>query len=174
MGRGFSMAKPRVRWCALSEETRVVGPPSKEPNCFKAMSLWRRRSTREGSRFSLWRVLCFVTVLHLGVMSFVFGPWRLGYVLVGYFSAVLVWGLVFLLGDRWRRAGCIVGILAVAVTQQLACRMMGRGSPGGFWPLAQFFTLHYLVAVAIKRVFDSGRRISAHDKGVQPSAGRLH
>jgi hypothetical protein len=46
---GFHMCtkNPRVRWCVLSEENRVVGPPSEELNCFDAMKLRMRWSAAE-------------------------------------------------------------------------------------------------------------------------------
>lgn len=103
---------------------------------------------------SILKVLCFVIVLHLVALSFAFGPRRWSYVLIAYSSAVVVWGLVFLMHARRRAAGWVAGSLVVVVIQQLASRNMGWELPNAFWTVAQFFALQFLVGVAVKRVFD--------------------
>lgn len=95
----------------------------------------------------LLRVISFVVVVHLGVLSFVFGPRRIEYALAAYFSAVFVWGIAFFLGGQ-RRVVIWMAIAVTIVIQQAAYHMMEWENFGFWWPLTQFFTVHFILAGA--------------------------
>jgi len=92
-----------------------------------------------------------IAALHVAVLSVVFGPRHVGYILVAGLSATLIWGVVFFLNERKRRAGFIVGAVVGLGVQVVAHQILKAGLPGFWWPLAQFAALQFLVAYGIGR-----------------------
>ena len=97
----------------------------------------------------LVRLAAVIAALHVAVLSFLFGPRHIGYILVAVFSAILIWGVVFFLSERKRRAGFIAGAILGLVIQVMAYRLLKAELPGFWWPLAQFGALQFLVAYGI-------------------------
>jgi hypothetical protein len=111
------------------------------------------------------RVLAVVAMLHLATLSFAFGPRSAAYVLAAYLSAVTVWGGVFLMSQQTRRAGWVAGSLAIVIGQQIAYRVWKAELQGLSWPLVQFGTLQFLIAVGISEVAKRARRTARfHDR----------
>jgi len=100
-----------------------------------------------GSRIA--GIVAVIAALHVAVLSFVFGPRHIGYMLVASLSAALTWGVVFFLNERKRRAGFISGMILGLVVQVVAYRILKAELPGFWWPLAQFGALQFLVAYGI-------------------------
>jgi len=98
---------------------------------------------------SLFRLLACIAALHVAALSFAFGPRHIGYILAATLSATLIWGVVFLLNRRKRRAGIIAGVVVGLAVQQVAYQVWKAELPGFWWPLAQFGTLQFLVACGI-------------------------
>jgi len=92
-----------------------------------------------------------IAALHVAVLSVVFGPRHVGYILVAALSATLIWGVVFFLNERKRRAGFIVGVVVGLGVQVVAYQILKAELPGFWWPLAQFGALQFLVAYGIGR-----------------------
>jgi uncharacterized membrane protein YccC len=102
-------------------------------------------------RETIIRLTAVIAALHVAVLSFVFGPRHIGYLLVAALSATVIWGAVFFLNERKRRAGFIVGVVASLVIQVVAGRVLKAELPGFWWPLAQFGAVQFLVACGITK-----------------------
>ena len=90
-----------------------------------------------------------IAVLHVAVLSFVFGPRHIGYLLVACVSAVAVWGVVFLWNEPKRRRAMIVGVVLGLIVQQVIHQVWKTEVPGFWWPLAQFAALQFLIAFGL-------------------------
>ncbi len=100
-------------------------------------------------RHSLLPLTVVIAALHVAVLSVVFGLRHMGYLLATALSATVIWGVVFLLNERKRRAGILAGIIVALAVQQLAYQVWKAELPGFWWPLAQFGALQFLVASGI-------------------------
>lgn len=100
---------------------------------------------------NLFSLMAVIAALHVAVLSVAFGLRHIGYILAATLSATLIWGLVFFLNERQRRAGFIVGVVASLAVQQVAYQVWKTELPGFWWPLAQFTALQFLVAYGIGR-----------------------
>jgi hypothetical protein len=100
---------------------------------------------------SLFRLMAIIAALHVGVLSVAFGLRHIGYILAATLSATLIWGVVFLLKERLRRARIIGAVVAGLVVQQVAYQVWKAELPGFWWSLAQFVALQFLVAYGIGR-----------------------
>jgi len=99
----------------------------------------------------LGRVAFVIAALHVLVLSIIFGPRHIGYILAGTLSATLIWGVVFVLDSQKRRAGVIAGVIAGLVVQQVAYQVWKAELSGFGWPLAQFGALQFLLGYVIGR-----------------------
>ncbi len=110
-------------------------------------------------------IVLLVAALHMAVVSIVFGPRCVGYMMSATLSATLIWGGVFLLDERKHRAGVVAGIVIGLAVQQVAYQVWW-GQLGGFWwPLAQFGALQFLIAVGISQTAKPAPRIGKfHDE----------
>jgi hypothetical protein len=99
----------------------------------------------------LIRLAVVIAALHVAVLSIVFGLRHVGYILAATLSATFIWGVVFFLNERKRRAGFIAGVVVGLVVQQVAYQVWKAELPGFWWPLAQFGALQFLVAYGIGR-----------------------
>jgi hypothetical protein len=97
-------------------------------------------------------IVLLVAALHMAVVSIVFGPRHVGYMISATLSATLIWGGVFLLNERKRRAGAVAGIVVGLVVQQVAYQVWKTQLGGFWWPLVQFGGLQCLVAWGIWRL----------------------
>jgi hypothetical protein len=96
-------------------------------------------------------IVLLVAAAHVAVVSILFGPRHVGYLIWATLSATLIWGGVFVLSERKRPAGVVGGIVLSLAAQQVAYQVW-KGQLGGFWwPLAQFGALQSLVAWGIWR-----------------------
>ena len=93
------------------------------------------------------KIASVVLALHLIALGFFFYKPPAIYFLVVCFSTVVVWSLVFSLSSRKRRAGIIAGLLLQLAIQQAAFLLWVSGHAGVWWPLAQFLSLQYVVAL---------------------------
>ena len=100
---------------------------------------------------SLFRLLACIAALHVAVLSFVFGLRHIGYLLTTTLSATLIWGVVFFLNERKRRAGFIAGVVLALIVQVVGYQIWKAQLPGFWWPLAQFGALQFLIACALGR-----------------------
>ena len=100
---------------------------------------------------SIFRLAAVIAALHVAVLSMVFGLRHMGYILAATLSATLIWGVVFSLNERKRRAGLIAGVVVGLVVQQVVYQVWRAELPGFWWPLAQFGALQFLVACGIER-----------------------
>jgi hypothetical protein len=97
---------------------------------------------------NLFGLVAVIAALHVAVLSFVFGPRHLGYILVAALSATLPWGVVFFLNKQKHRTGIIVGAV-IGLVIQLVAYQIWKGELPRYWlALAQFWSLQFLVAYA--------------------------
>jgi hypothetical protein len=99
----------------------------------------------------LIRVAEVIVALLVTVLSIAFGLRHFGYIIAATLSGALIWGVVFFLNERKRRAGLIAGVLVALVVQQVAYHAWRAELPGFWWPLALFGALQFLVAYGIGR-----------------------
>jgi hypothetical protein len=97
-------------------------------------------------------IVLLVAALHMPVVSIVFGPRHVGYMISATLSATLIWGGVFLLNERKRRAGVVAGIVVGLVVQQVAYEVWKTQLGGFWWPPVQFGALQCVVAWGIWRL----------------------
>jgi hypothetical protein len=95
-----------------------------------------------------------VLAFHLGALSFVFGPGRIDYALTAYCSAVFVWGIASLFRGRRPVGIWITAMVVTVVIQQVAYRTMACEGSGFWWPLIQFFALHFVLVRAARTMLD--------------------
>ena len=100
---------------------------------------------------SLFRLVAVIVALHVAVLSMVFGMRHVGYISVAAFSATLIWGRVFFLNERKRRAGLVAAVFGGLAVQQLVYQSWKAELPGFWLPLAQFGALQFIVAYGIRR-----------------------
>jgi len=96
-------------------------------------------------------IVVVMAALHVAVLSFVFGPRHIGYILVACLSAVAVWGVVFLFNEQKRRRAMIMGVVLGLIVQQVIYQVWKTEMPGFWWPLAQFAALQFLIAFGLGR-----------------------
>jgi len=96
-------------------------------------------------------VVGLVVALHVAVLSTVFGPRHVGYMLSATLSGTLIWGGVFQLDDRRLKAGSVVGAVLALAVQQVAFQVCKGQLAGFWWPLAQFGALQFLCAYGLRR-----------------------
>jgi hypothetical protein len=98
-----------------------------------------------------------------------------GYLLSAALSATLIWGVVYVLSERRRRAGLIAGVVIGLAMQQVAYWVWKMQLPGFWWPLAQFGALQFLVVYVL--IHTAGRQLPGKpirvdsDKQAQSAAG---
>ena len=89
-----------------------------------------------------------VVALHLIVLGFVFFKPPLNYFAVMCLSTIMVWSVVFSFKRR-PRAAIIVGVLLQITIQQVAYHAWLASQTSIWWPLAQFLSLQYVVALRL-------------------------
>lgn len=102
-------------------------------------------------RASLFRLVAAIAAVHVAVLSMIFGRRHVGYILAATLSATLIWGVVFFLNERKRRAGGIAGVIVSLAVQQVAYQVWKAELPGFWWPLAEFGALQFLIGLGISR-----------------------
>jgi hypothetical protein len=102
-------------------------------------------------REKLVRLAAVIVALLVTVLSIAFGLRHFGYIIATALSGALIWGVLFFLDERKRRAGLIAGVLVAAVVQQVAYQACKAELPGFWWSLAQFAAVQFLVAYGIGR-----------------------
>jgi hypothetical protein len=148
-------ASPIVR-SAREHSTLPRCIPSPPPGWGARVPVWLSAGTMVA--MTPLRVLAVVATLHLMALSFAFGPRSAAYVLAAYLSAVTVWGSVFLMSQQRRHAEWVVGSLAIVIIQQIAYRVWKAELPGFWWPLVQFGTVQFVIAVGISGAAKRARR----------------
>ena len=111
-------------------------------------------------------IVVLVATLHVAVLSMVFGPRHVGYMVSAALSASWIWGAVFLLRERKGLAGLVAAVAVALAVQQVAYRVWKAELPGFWWPLAQFAALQFLVGFLASRALRGGRLREA--TGVTP------
>ena len=101
---------------------------------------------------SLVPIVAVVVALHVVMLSLVVGLRHPGYILAATLSATVIWGVVFFLNERRRRAGSIAGAVVCLAVQQMAYEVWKAELPGFWWPLAQFGALQLLAAYGLGRI----------------------
>lgn len=96
-----------------------------------------------------------VVALHLIVLGFVFFKPPLNYFAVICLSTIMVWAAVFS-RKRRLRAAIIAGALVQLAIQQVAYHSWLSNQTGVWWPLLQFLSLQYVVALRLGGSPDSG------------------
>jgi hypothetical protein len=120
-------------------------------------------------------IVALVAALHVAVLSLVFGPRHVGYMLSAALSAILIWCVVYVLSERRRPASLIAGVVIGLALQQVAYRVWKTQLPGFWWPLAQFGALQFLVVyvashIAVRQL--PGKAIDVtSEKQAQSAAG---
>ncbi len=97
-------------------------------------------------------IVLLVAALHVAVVSLVFGPRHVGYMVSAALSATLIWGGVFVLNGWKRPAGAVAGVVVGLAVQQVAYQVWKEQLGGFWWPVAQFGALQSLVAWGIWRL----------------------
>ena len=95
------------------------------------------------------RIASVVVALHLIVLSFFFYKPTVNYFVVACLSTMVVWSVVFAFSSRKRRAAVIAGLLLQLAIQQVAYHTWLADQAGVWWPLAQFLSLQYVVALQL-------------------------
>lgn len=95
------------------------------------------------------KIASVVVALHLIVLGFFFFKPPLNYFAVTCLSTVIVWSVVFSFGKRRKRAAIIAGSLLQLAIQQVAYHAWLSDQAGVWWPLAQFLSLQYMVALRL-------------------------
>ena len=95
------------------------------------------------------KILSVVLAVHLIVLSFFFFRPPVNYFLVTCLSTVIVWSVVFQFSSRKRWAAVIAGLLLQLAIQQVAYHAWLSAQAGIWWPLAQFLSLQYVVALRL-------------------------
>ena len=93
------------------------------------------------------KIASVIAALHLIVLSFVFCKPPAKYFLITCVGTVVVWGTVFSLREQKRRAGIVTGLLLLLAFQQATFHFWRSEQAGFWWPLVQFLSLQYLVAL---------------------------
>lgn len=99
------------------------------------------------------KILSVVVALHFIGLGFVFFKPPLNYFAVLCLSTILVWPAVFS-GQRRMRAAIIAGAVLQIVIQQVAAHLWLPPQAGFWWPLLQFLSLQYVVALRLADVPD--------------------
>lgn len=94
------------------------------------------------------KVLSAVVALHVIVLGFVFFKPPLNYFAVMCLSTIMVWAAVFSFRRR-PRAAIIAGALLQIIIQQVAYHAWLSSQTSVWWPLAQFLSLQYVVALRL-------------------------
>jgi len=94
------------------------------------------------------KVLSAVVALHVIVLGFVFFKPPLNYFAVMCLSTIMVWAAVFSFRRRPRTAIIAGGLLQIII-QQVAYHAWLSPETGVWWPLAQFLSLQYVVALRL-------------------------
>ena len=102
----------------------------------------------------LAKIASVVVALHLIVLGFLFFNPPLNYFVVTCFSTVIVWSVVFGFGRRKKWVSIIAGSLLQLATQQVAYHCWLSGQAGVWWPLVQFLSLQYVVALRLGSSLD--------------------
>ena len=97
------------------------------------------------------KIASVVVALHLIVLGFFFFKPPLNYFMVTCLSTVIVWSAVFSFGKRRKWAAIIAGSLLQLAIQQVAYHSWLSDQPRVWWPLAQFLSLQYVVALSLGR-----------------------
>jgi hypothetical protein len=100
---------------------------------------------------NLFGLVAIIVAPHMVLLSMLFGPRHIGYIVTATLSATLIWGVVLLLDGRKHRAGVIAGLVVVLAVQQAAYQVWKAKLPGCWWPLGQFGALQFLIAVGISQ-----------------------
>jgi hypothetical protein len=98
------------------------------------------------------KIALVVLALHLIVLGFFFYKPPLNYFVVACLSTVIVWSAVFSFGKRRKQAAIIAGSVLQIAIQQVTYHAWVSDQAGVWWPLTQFLSLQYLVAL---RLFNS-------------------
>ncbi|MBI3850529.1 MAG: hypothetical protein HY298_09715 [Verrucomicrobia bacterium] len=100
------------------------------------------------------KIASVVVTLHLIVLGFFFFKPPLNYFMVTCLSTVIVWSAVFSCGKRRKWAAIITGSLLQLAIQQVAYHAWLSDQARVWWPLAQFLSLQYVVALSLGRLPD--------------------
>ena len=95
------------------------------------------------------KVLSVVLAVHLIVLSFFFFKPPVNYFVVTCLSTVIAWSVVFSFSSRKRWAAVGAGLLLQLVVQQVAYHAWLSDQAGVWWPLAQFLSLQYVMALRL-------------------------
>ena len=95
------------------------------------------------------KIASVVLALHLIVLGFFFFKPPLNYFAVTCLSTVIVWSMVFSFGKRRKRAAIIAVSLLQLAIQQVAFHAWLSDQASVWWPLAQFLSLQYVVALRL-------------------------
>lgn len=100
-------------------------------------------------------IILITIALHVLVLSILFGPRQVGYIVSATLSATWIWGVVFLTKKWHRRAGPFAGIVVGMAFQQVAYRYWKAELPSFWWAFAQFAAIQLLMGMwARKAVYD--------------------
>lgn len=94
------------------------------------------------------KILLVVVALHFIVLGFVFFKPPLNYFAVACLGTILVWPAVFSCRRRMR-AAVIAGTVLQITIQQVAAHAWLPPQAGFWWPLLQFLSLQYVVALRL-------------------------
>jgi hypothetical protein len=95
------------------------------------------------------RLVSVVVAVHLVVLGFFFFKPPVKYFSTICVSTVIVWSASFAICRRNKLAGITAGSLLQLLTQQIAYHLWLSGHVGPWWPLVQFFSLQYVVALRL-------------------------
>jgi len=101
------------------------------------------------------KVLSVVVALHLIVLGFVFFKPPLNYFAVICLSTTMVWPAAFSF-KRSPRTAIIAGSLLQLAIQQVAYHSWLSAQISAWWPLVQFLSLQYVVALRLSGPPDRG------------------
>ena len=90
-----------------------------------------------------------IAALHVAGLSYAFGLRHISYLLAASLSALVVWGVVFLVNEAKRGRAMIVGVVLGLIVQQVVYQVWKTELPGFWWPLAQFAALQFLIAFGL-------------------------
>lgn len=100
----------------------------------------------------------FVALLHVAVLSIVFGPWQWKYLLCALLTGAIFWILLPAVLPLRRRAFLITAAIFSFAVQQICFRIWRENYDGVWWPLTQFWVIHGLLFVGF--VYFRDRRSS--------------
>jgi predicted PurR-regulated permease PerM len=95
------------------------------------------------------KISSVVVALHVIVLGFFFFRPPVNFFAVTCLSTIIVWPVVFSVGQRKRLASITGAVVLQLVIQQVAFHAWLTETTGRWWPLAQFLGLQYVVALRL-------------------------